>query len=50
MHRDYGADVPKILAYGSELHQVWTNLLDNSSIRWAARVKSLSGPAVERAW
>jgi signal transduction histidine kinase len=30
VRRDYGADVPKIQAYGSELNQVWTNLLDNA--------------------
>jgi signal transduction histidine kinase len=31
VHRDYGADVPKVPAYGSELNQVWTNLLDNAA-------------------
>lgn len=29
--RDYAADLPTICAYGSELNQVWTNLLDNAS-------------------
>ena len=29
--RDYGADVPPVAAYGSELNQVWTNLLDNAA-------------------
>lgn len=28
--RDYGADVPPIDAYASELNQVWTNLIDNA--------------------
>jgi signal transduction histidine kinase len=28
--RDYGADVPLIDAFGSELNQVWTNLIDNA--------------------
>lgn len=28
--RDYGADVPPVDAYGSELNQVWTNLIDNA--------------------
>ena len=28
--RDYGADVPLITAYGGELNQVWTNILDNA--------------------
>jgi predicted CoA-binding protein/signal transduction histidine kinase len=29
--RDYAADLPKIQGYGSELNQVWTNLLDNAA-------------------
>ena len=28
--RDYDADLPRICAYGSELNQVWTNLIDNA--------------------
>ena len=31
VHRDYAPDVPKVPAYGSELNQVWTNLLDNAA-------------------
>ena len=31
VHRDYGADVPPVPAFGSELNQVWTNLLDNAA-------------------
>jgi signal transduction histidine kinase len=31
VHRDYGADVPRVPAYGGELNQVWTNLLDNAA-------------------
>jgi signal transduction histidine kinase len=27
---DWDADLPKICAYGSELNQVWTNLIDNA--------------------
>lgn len=30
VHRDYAADLPSIEAYGSELNQVWTNLIDNA--------------------
>jgi signal transduction histidine kinase len=30
VHRHYAPDLPLIDAYGSELNQVWTNLLDNS--------------------
>ncbi len=28
--RDYAPDLPKVMAYGSELNQVWTNLIDNA--------------------
>ncbi len=28
--RSYDDTIPKILAYGSELNQVWTNLIDNA--------------------
>jgi signal transduction histidine kinase len=30
VHRDYAPDLPRIEAYGSELNQVWTNLIDNA--------------------
>jgi len=28
--REYGEDTPRVCAYGSELNQVWTNLIDNA--------------------
>lgn len=28
--RDYAPDLPDIMAYGSELNQVWTNMIDNA--------------------
>ena len=28
--RDFAPDLPKVMAYGSELNQVWTNLIDNA--------------------
>ncbi|WP_417215196.1 PAS domain S-box protein [Arthrobacter sp.] len=31
VHRDYGPDVPRIETLGSELNQVWTNLIDNAA-------------------
>jgi signal transduction histidine kinase len=45
--RDYGAGIPRIEAYASELNQVWTNLIDNAvdamggrgTLRVAARVE-----------
>jgi signal transduction histidine kinase len=30
VHRHYAADLPRIEAYGSELNQVWTNIIDNA--------------------
>lgn len=30
VRRDYAADMPLIEAYGSELNQVWTNIIDNA--------------------
>lgn len=39
---EYGDDVPKIQAYGSELNQVWTNILDN-----AADALIDGGPGIE---
>jgi signal transduction histidine kinase len=29
--RDYAPDLPKVMAHGSELNQVWTNLIDNAA-------------------
>ncbi|HEX8990203.1 MAG TPA: ATP-binding protein [Anaerolineales bacterium] len=29
--RDYAADLPRVEAYGGELNQVWTNILDNAA-------------------
>jgi signal transduction histidine kinase len=31
VRREYAADLPTIEAYGSELNQVWTNLIDNAA-------------------
>jgi signal transduction histidine kinase len=31
VHREYGENLPRIEAYGSELNQVWTNLIDNAA-------------------
>lgn len=30
VERKYNKDLPKVMAFGSELNQVWTNLLDNA--------------------
>ncbi|HKE99574.1 MAG TPA: ATP-binding protein [Actinomycetes bacterium] len=52
--RDYGAGVPRVQAYGGELNQVWTNLIDNAvdamegsgTLRLATRVEG-DGVVVE---
>ena len=31
VRKEYASDMPKIEAYGSELNQVWTNLIDNAA-------------------
>lgn len=31
VHREYAGDLPAIEAYGSELNQVWTNIIDNAA-------------------
>jgi signal transduction histidine kinase len=30
LERHYAEDLPRVMAYGSELNQVWTNLIDNA--------------------
>jgi signal transduction histidine kinase len=30
VHREYAPDLPSIQAYGGELNQVWTNIIDNA--------------------
>lgn len=30
INREYGCDLPRLIAYGSELNQVWTHLIDNA--------------------
>lgn len=37
--RAYAPDLPRISAWGSELNQVWTNILDNASDALADRIK-----------
>ncbi|HKF44556.1 MAG TPA: ATP-binding protein [Thermoanaerobaculia bacterium] len=37
VRRDYAADLPHIAAFGSELNQVWTNILDNAADAMSGR-------------
>lgn len=30
VHREYADDIPKLIAFGGELNQVWTNIIDNA--------------------
>lgn len=38
--KEYGCNLPRISAYGSELNQVWTNLIDNATDALKERVGS----------
>ena len=31
VHKEYASDLPEIMAYGSELNQVWTNIIKNAA-------------------
>ncbi len=48
--RDYAPDLPHIEAYGSELNQVWTNILDNAAYALQGRgsIRLRTHSAVER--
>jgi PAS domain S-box-containing protein len=48
--RDYGPDVPLVPAYGSELNQVWTNLLDNAADAMGGRGKITIRTRREQGW
>jgi signal transduction histidine kinase len=45
IRRDYAPDLPAIQAYGSELNQVWTNLIDNAADALAGK-----GQLTIRSW
>jgi signal transduction histidine kinase len=40
LDRAYDRSIPRLMAYGSELNQVWTNLIDNAidAVRGAGRI------------
>jgi signal transduction histidine kinase len=42
INREYATDLPKIQAYGSELNQVWTNLIHNA----VDAMESLTEPTI----
>ena len=44
VHRDYDRDLPTLMVRGSELNQVWTNLLDNAIDALGERARSPSRP------
>ena len=45
--RAFARSVPRIMAYGSELNQVWTNLLDNAIDAVKATGKICVGASLE---
>lgn len=48
--RDYGENMPLIEAYGSELNQVWTNLIDNAIDAMSGRGKLTLETRREDGW
>ena len=50
--REYDSNMPLITAYGRELNQVWTNLIDNAIDAMdeggKLRIRTLSEPSVEQ--
>ena len=52
VHQELSEDLPLIEAYGSELNQVWTNLLDNAADAMDGRVRSdfARGHSTDGSW
>ncbi|MDP9325003.1 MAG: ATP-binding protein, partial [Candidatus Dormibacteraeota bacterium] len=48
--RDYCIDMPRVPAYGSELNQVWTNLLDNAADAMAGEGRIRIRTRVDGPW
>ncbi|MDR3577115.1 MAG: cyclic nucleotide-binding domain-containing protein [Anaerolineaceae bacterium] len=48
--RDYDPQLPRIMAYGSELNQVWTNILDNALDAMAGKGRIKIRTAHQDAW
>jgi signal transduction histidine kinase/predicted CoA-binding protein len=50
VRREYAADLPRIQAYGSELNQVWTNLIDNAADALGDQGQIILRTRAEGAW
>jgi signal transduction histidine kinase len=50
VRREYAEDVPAIQAYGSELNQVWTNIIDNAIDAMGGEGKLVLRTHVEKLW
>jgi signal transduction histidine kinase/predicted CoA-binding protein len=50
VRRDYAQDVPKIQAFGSELNQVWTNIIDNAIDAMDGKGELLIRSYYEKGW
>ncbi len=48
--RDFAPGLPRVSAYGSELNQVWTNLIDNAADAMAGRGRITLRTRSEEAW
>jgi signal transduction histidine kinase len=50
VQRHYSADLPSIQAYGSELNQVWTNIIDNASAAMQGQGEIILRTRREKNW
>jgi PAS domain S-box-containing protein len=50
VRRDYAKDLPPIQAYGSELNQVWTNIIDNAIDAMDGRGELILRTRMEDSW
>jgi signal transduction histidine kinase len=50
IHREFADGLPRVRAYGSELNQVWTNLIDNAADAMEGRGEILLRTRIEGSW
>ncbi len=50
VEREYRTDMPRVPAYGSELNQVWTNLIDNAADAMDGSGRIVIRTRAERGW
>ncbi len=50
VRREYADDLPRVQAYGSELNQVWTNIIDNALAAMEGRGQLVLRTSADKAW